>query len=277
MVLAPHDPAGAGAAPADPPGVLPAEICVLRYAIEHHAQAKGEATFAVFEGGERWTFAQTLERVRRTAAGLARLGVRQGDRVVVMMPNCSWSVRALFAINYLGAVFVPINPAYRGALLEHVLRDSGAALAIIHPALRERVLEVPVPALRRIVVAAHDIEAGRQGDIMIAGADALAADPAMLPPLERPIAPWHDQSIIYTSGTTGRSKGVLSSYMHSYSAMSPQTWTCTRADDRHLLHMPIFHIGGAFIACVAFCAGASIGVVESFRTDSFWRSVRELR
>ncbi|HEX2940787.1 MAG TPA: AMP-binding protein [Rhodopila sp.] len=261
----------------DTSDVFPPDVCVLRYALERHAGTKPDETFAMFEGGEAWTFARTLELVRQMAAGLAQLGVRQGDRVIVMLPNGAWSVRALYAINYLGAVFVPINPAYRGALLEHVLRDSEAALAIIHPALLDRVLDVTAPALRRIVLTADDVSSRRHGQIVITGAETLLADPALVPPLERPIEPWHDQSVLYTSGTTGRSKGVLSSYMHSYSAMSPGTWTCTRADDRHLLHMPVFHVGGAFIACVALCVGASIGVVEGFRTESFWHTVRELK
>ncbi len=95
--------------------------------------------------------------------------------------------------------------------------------------------------------------------------------------LGAPIEPWHTQSIIYTSGTTGRSKGVLSSYMHSYSAMSPDTWTCTRPGDRHLLHMPIFHIGGAFVATTCLCSGSSVAVVRSFKTDTFWQSVRDMK
>ena len=41
-----------------PGGTYPAEICVLRYALERHARTKPDEIFAAFEGGERWTFAQ---------------------------------------------------------------------------------------------------------------------------------------------------------------------------------------------------------------------------
>src|SRR3546814_20712051 len=64
--------------------------------------------------------------------------------------------------------------------------------------------------------------------------------------------------------------------MHSFTAMNPATWTCTRPDDRHLLHMPIFHIGGAFIASMALCVGASVAVVERSRTEAFWPAVRRM-
>ena len=98
--------------------------------------------------------------------------------------------------------------------------------------------------------------------------------PPPLPP--KPIQPWDTQSIIYTSGTTGRSKGVLSSYMHAFSCVGPDAWNCLKASDRQMVHMPIFHIGGAFIATVSLCVGSSIGVVSHFRTEAFWDQVREL-
>ena len=47
----------------------------------------------------------------QTALGLQQLGVKQGDYVVVWMPNGSDAVRAIFAANYLGAVAVPVNIA----------------------------------------------------------------------------------------------------------------------------------------------------------------------
>lgn len=104
----------------------------------------------------------------------------------------------------------------------------------------------------------------------------LHGDPERLADLAAPIEPWHTQSIIYTSGTTGRSKGVLSSYMYSYSAISPDTWTCMRPGDRRLLHMPIFHIGGAFVASMCLSTGSFIAVVSSFKTGSFWQPVRDM-
>ena len=59
---------------------------------------------------------------------LQALGVRAGDRVVAWLPNGPALVRAWFAINYLGAVFVPLNTAYRGASLEHTINACRARL-----------------------------------------------------------------------------------------------------------------------------------------------------
>ena len=255
--------------------VLPRDVCVLRYALERHARESGTATYAVFEGGESWTYSQTLALVREAASGLYKAGVRQGDRVVIMLPNGALALKALFAANYLGAIFVPINPALKGSLLAHVINDSGANLAIVHEKLIDRVVEVGSENLKTII-SSGAVPRARSRGCRLLPVDCLSSSDEV-PELPSAIEPWHTQSIIYTSGTTGRSKGVLSSYMHSYSAMSPETWNCTRAGDRHLLHMPIFHIGGAFVASVCLCIGSSVAVVAGFKTDTFWKSVREMR
>ena len=109
-----------------PGSTYPADICVLRYALERHARTKPDAIFAAFEGGERWTFAQTLEQVASLAGNFSELGVRQDDHVVLVLPTSPLALRVMFTVNYLGAVYVPVNPALKGSSLEHVLANAGA-------------------------------------------------------------------------------------------------------------------------------------------------------
>ena len=80
-----------------PGGTYPADVRVLRYALERHARAKPDETFAVFEGGERSTFAQTLQQVENLAGNLHELGVRQHDHVVLVLPTCPLALRVMFA------------------------------------------------------------------------------------------------------------------------------------------------------------------------------------
>jgi crotonobetaine/carnitine-CoA ligase len=258
-----------------PEGTYPADICVLRYALQRNARNKPDKTFAAFAGGERWTFAQTLREVESLAGNLHALGVRQGDHVVLVLPTCPLALRAMFAINYLGAVYVPVNPALKGSSLEHVLHNAGANLAIVHDSVLDRALAAAPANLKTIVLSSETTSPPLKG-ITIHDVSALTKPAAPAPEPPRPIRPFDTQSIIYTSGTTGRSKGVLSSYMHAYSCVGPDAWNCLTVDDRQLLHMPLFHIGGAFIATVALCVGSSIAVVSQFRTDAFWDQVREL-
>ncbi len=256
--------------------VAPRERCVVRYALERHAAERPDAIFAVSDDGRRWTFAETLRRVEEAATGLQALGVAQGDPVLLLLPNTLDAVCCLFAVNHLGAICVPVNPAYKGRLLEHVVHNSGARLAIVHPDVVAELVSIERSELTTVVVLGTSALPAGLDRLQVLGAESLKADRASLRPLQRPIEPWDTQSIIYTSGTTGPSKGVLSSYMHSYAATGPHAWCHLRDDDRHLIHMPLFHIGGAFICYMAACRGASIAVVRGFRTDVFWRTVDEL-
>jgi crotonobetaine/carnitine-CoA ligase len=256
-----------------PPGsTFAAERCVARAALDKWAARRPNAVFAAFPDGERWTYREFRERVGRAAAGLRELGVSQGDTVLVWLPNGPAALTALFAVNYIGAVAVPINTAYKGALLEHVIANSGAQLMIADAALAGRLADVRRCRLQTLVLLGESRGApGGLRALPFSALDSARAGPA---PLDRPIEPWDTQSIIYTSGTSGPSKGVLSSYMHAFSSVGPNAWPCVSAEDRFLINLPMFHIGGFFITHAMLCAGGSIAMVERFSTEHFWDEVR---
>ena len=257
------------------PRVPAAQDCVLRELLERHADQRPQKVFARFADGSQWTYAQTLDITRRTAAGLQALGVQQGDMVHVWLPNGPDMLRIWFAINHLGAVYVPINLAYRGGILAHAIRLSGARLIIAHAGLTDRLRDIDLGQLQQMVVLG---DAGSEGARAVPGLqthDASVLLPAQwqLAPLARPIQPWDLQSIIYTSGTTGPSKGVMSSYLHAHA--TGLAWDFINADDRQLVLLPLFHVGGTAAVVSMLLRGASIAVVEAFQTDAFWRVVTE--
>ena len=103
---------------------------------------------------------QTRELAIRTANAFRKLGVKQGDRVLVWLPNSADCLRVWFGLNYLGAVFVPINLAYRGSLLQHAVNISEARLGVIHAELHQRLGEIAPAHLREIVVLGGEAQAG---------------------------------------------------------------------------------------------------------------------
>ena len=108
------------------PRVPAADRCVLRYLLDRLAAATPDKIFCVFEDGAAWSYARTRAEVIETAIALQALGVRQGDHVLSWLPNGADALRIFFGANYMGAVYVPINTAYKGRLLEHVVARSDA-------------------------------------------------------------------------------------------------------------------------------------------------------
>jgi crotonobetaine/carnitine-CoA ligase len=250
--------------------VPPPHDCVLRPVLERFAQSQPDKVFARFADGTEWTYRQTLDITRRTAAGLRALGVQQGDNVHAWLPNGPDALRVWFGLNYLGAVYVPINLAYRGRILEHALRVSGARLIVLHAALAERLVGIDPADLSEMVVLGEG--ASPVPGLRAHAADALAPATHDALALARAVMPWDTQSIIYTSGTTGASKGVISSYIHAHATSA--AWHFVNADDRHLVILPLFHVGGTAAVYSMLLRGGSVAIVDAFQTDTFWSVVK---
>jgi carnitine-CoA ligase len=246
------------------------DACVQRYMLNRLARTQPDKVFANFADGKEWTYAQTREVAIRCANALRRLGVKQGDRVVVWLPNGADCLRVWFGLNYLGAVFVPMNLAYKGRLLEHMLNLSEARLGVIHADLFGRLREVERRRLREVVTLGGEVEPIE--GVVTHDAAALQCEDVAPPALEREIAPWDLQSIIFTSGTTGPSKGVLSSYLHLYHMAAATPFVS--GEDRYMLNLPLFHSAGVMPTTAMLIHGGSIAVVEAFDTETFWDIVR---
>jgi crotonobetaine/carnitine-CoA ligase len=268
------------------PRVPARDVCVVRYLLDRWAAERGDMTYVIFDSTRRYSYREMRERTIGIAAGLARLGVKQGDHVLAWQPTSPEMLTTYYAINYLGAVFVPINTAYRGRLLEHVIENSDAKLAVVHASLVERLSGIQLGRLEQLVVTgqaapqqASDTAAGAAlgAPLPITPFAELAETEAQLPPLARPIEPWDTQSVIYTSGTTGPSKGVLSSYLHMYTNPGPEAWPFVTGEDRFLVNSPMFHIGGMGLPFAMLARGGSIVLPERFSTDDFWPTVKEHR
>ena len=254
------------------PRMPAAEDCVTRLLIERRAAETPEKTFAIFPDGSSWTYAQFESEVVAAAAGLAKLGIGQGDHVVTWLPNGQDALRAWFAINWLGAVYVPINTAYKGSLLAHVIANSDAEVVIGHNRLLPRLAEIGTARLKRVVALGKGDRPELPG-LVVHGPEALRLKGEADPAPEWPLMPWHTQSIIYTSGTTGPSKGVLSSYLHLYTTAGVAGHL--GPGDRYMVNLPLFHVGGTMPVAMMLARGGSISMIEAFDTATFWDTVRD--
>lgn len=246
------------------------EACVARYLLDSLGGA--DAPALVLEGAQVWSWEHFAKLVRRRARGLEALGIKKGDVVGVWLPNGPELLINWMAANYIGAIFAPINVSYRGEILQHTLNISRARILFVHRGLAARLLGLDLPYLGALVC---DGEAGEVTPT------AASFTPLRLDSFgERPervetIEPADPAVIVFTSGTSGPSKGVLCSYLQLYVG-STASLGYVKADDRCFCYMPLFHIAAIASVYIALVRGASLAVVERFRTESFWAQVEEL-
>ncbi len=244
--------------------------CVLRDIIDHRAAESPDKVFAIFENGSQWTFATLRTKVRRVAAGLHACGVKPGDVVAGWLPNGPDALSVWFGVNYLGAIYAPINIAMRGKVLANIINNSGARLMIADATLIERLNDVDTGDLQRIIAVGTPTGHTPPALEIVDSSILDQADDSGLPDVS--IEPWDTQLIIYTSGTTGPSKGVMTSSLHLRATAT--SFLYLRSDDRGLLSLPLFHVSGIGLAYRLLRIGGSCAVTDSFRTQTFWESVR---
>ncbi|MEY9989280.1 2,3-dihydroxybenzoate-AMP ligase [Streptomyces sp. V4I8] len=158
-------------------------------------------TALVDADGNRWTYAELDLRADRMAAGLRRLGIGSGDRVVVQLPNTDAFVVLFFALLRAGAIPVLTLPAHRESEIAHVAEVSGATAYAIpdlhdgfdHRALA-RALRKTVPGVEHVLVAGDAAEFTALTD--------LHADPVPLPVPD----PGDVALLLLSGGTTGKPK-----------------------------------------------------------------------
>ncbi|OGP55910.1 MAG: acyl-CoA synthetase [Deltaproteobacteria bacterium RBG_13_52_11] len=85
---------------------------------------------ALIHEGKSITFEELNKNVNRLANGLKGLGIEQGDRVAIMLPNTPEFAYSFFACQKLGAVAVPFNTMYKGGEILHILHDCEAKAII---------------------------------------------------------------------------------------------------------------------------------------------------
>ncbi|MFD3701944.1 fatty-acid--CoA ligase FadD5 [Nocardia sp. NPDC058658] len=201
--------------------------------------------------GKTTSWGELHWRVERLADALARRGVGDGDRVMILMLNNTEYIESVFAINTLGAIAVPVNFRLTPPEIAYQVGDSGATVVIT-----DVVLAPLVGAVSSLTDAlATRIVVGRAtGDGSLGYEDLLAEDGAPHEP--RDIAEDSAALIMYTSGTTGNPKGAVLTHLN----MNAQALTCIRAmhyrtDDVAFCASPLFHIAGLGSVAACFVLG----------------------
>ncbi|MGH2662968.1 MAG: AMP-binding protein [Actinomycetota bacterium] len=220
---------------------------------------------------ELWT------EVRGFAASLQELGIEKGDRIALMVGNRPEFVTAWFATQLVGAISVPLNTAFRGNVLTHMLELVEPKVAICEAASWGRIDDAwnsPEPLSKGIVLS--DESGAKPGgarriDRFVDFDDLMVDGSPDVPEMQ----PWDSASVMYTSGTTGPSKGVI--WTHNFTMHVGEV--CVESmrytsDDALYTSLPLFHGNALNTSLIpALLARAPLVVGERFSASRFWSEV----
>lgn len=222
---------------------------------------------------ERLTYGELITRIRNFSAGLASIGVKPGDRVVLWMTNrLEWIISA-FAIARIGAVTVPINTFLKAPEVAYCLSQSRADHLIMldrfrNLDMREMLGEIAFELSNVVMFRREGLElAGAKdwnaleavGSEWLDVADAMAAK----------VSPDDLHMIKYTSGSTGFPKGVMLQQggWAAVGLLHGQR-TGMRRDDVYFSMMPFFHAGGSMYGQMSMLPiGGTLVFTEAFSVD----------
>ena len=226
----------------------------------------------------RWTVAEAFDRSLRIGGGLTTLGIGPDTPVGFLIDNSFDAMHTWLGLALVGGVQVPVNTAYKGTFLAHVLRDSGVTTLVLEAHYAERVAAVAdaVPNLRTLVVLG-DVDRAR-ANLPTGRFDVVdwreLETAAPTDPHRR--GPGDLMAIMYTSGTTGRAKGVLVPHAHAYTYASREDQERPCRGDRSLVTLPTFHLAGQWYGVYQALIHTIPCVLEpGFSVSAFWPTVRE--
>jgi len=224
------------------------------------------------------TYQQLDERSNRFSNGFRELGIKKDDKIALMMKNDPDFLYAWFGSAKLGAVEVPINVAYRGELLKHILNNSESKILVIDSDLLDRLplIKNELTHLKQIICRGEiDSNISKSLDLPVSSFDRfLQYSPD---PLEVDVSPKDPAAIIYTSGTTGLSKGAVcphNYYLHL--ARLVAQLRDANAQDIFYTFLPLYHINAQVMTILtALITDAQVVLSDRFSASTFWDEIRE--
>lgn len=285
--------------PEDVPDTLDYPEESLAAPLQRAAQAHPSRAALIYFNKEM-PYGQLLDEVQRVAGALQASGVKKGDRVAVMLPNTPQCVIAYYAVLWLGAVVVMVNPLYTARELRVQLQDSGAQHIVALDLLYPRIAEVQHDtALKHVILTGlseymptiirwlYPLVAKRQGMVANIPPDADVhrwSDVLRHAPVMEPVAvdAKNDLAALqYTGGTTGTPKGAMLSHYNLYSnCVQISAWMTKFRNKafRVLAALPFFHVYGlTTVLNYAIFGGGTMIVVPRFEVKDILKLIQKHR
>ena len=232
---------------------------------------------AVIHGDRRYTYAQFLERSRRLASALARVGMGKGDTVAIMAANTPEMLEAHYAVPMLGAVLCSVNTRLDAAAVGFILRHSEAKVVLtdreFSAVMRGALAEVGTAPL---VIDIDDALAPPGDRIGATDYESFLAAGDPEHKVRLPDDEWQAIALNYTSGTTGNPKGVVAHHRGAYLNACANALTFALGPTSvYLWTLPMFHCNGwCFPWTVAERAGVNV-CLRRVEAKAAWDAIRD--
>jgi O-succinylbenzoic acid--CoA ligase len=226
--------------------------------LQRRADVNGQVV-AIECGPVRLTFAQLQMEAGRFAGHLLGMGVRPGERVALLARDGVAYAVAMHAIMQCDAILVPLNTRLAVTELQYQLADAEANV-LLHDTAHQGMA----------VAVAEGLDNVRLWD-------AQAGEMPQTDPFFRTHIDLRDvHALIYTSGTTGVPKGVMLTYgNHFWSATASAMQLGLNAEDRWLVPLPLFHVGGMSVLIRSLVYGTTAVIHSQFDPDAVNQAVEQ--
>ena len=230
--------------------------------------AKREGSYA------RVSTAEFETRVRELSLGFRELGLRPGDKAVILSENRPEWVMTDFAVLCAGGVTVPIYTSLLPEQIKYIVNDSEARILVCSNRglwLKVEAVRGDLPGIKHFVMIDEEEPAGllTLGEVRGKGKRAAEADPGLFERTALAVQPSDLASIIYTSGTTGMPKGVMLSHANFLSNVKAVGLVVPFLEtDTALSFLPLSHVLERTATFVFLYHGSTIAYAESVETVS---------
>lgn len=242
--------------------------------------------------GKKVTYREFIDKIKRTASALTELGVKEGDRVTICMPNTPVAIITFYAVNMIGAVSSMVHPLSSKNEIEFYLKESNSKYILTIDLVYDKVAEIiDKTNVQKVIVSSVSDDmnefrhalywffSGRKNKIVKDEKAIFYKELLNLAILDRDFQGVkrniHDEAIIlYSGGTTGDPKGIVLSNLN-FNALAMQLQMAigtklAKPGGSNLAILPIFHGFGLGVSIhTGLYIGIKIVLVPDFSPRKF--------
>ncbi|KAH7861856.1 hypothetical protein Vadar_031783 [Vaccinium darrowii] len=254
---------------------IPKHLPLHTYCFENISQFSSKPCIINGATGETHTYADVELTARRVASGLHKIGIHQGDVIMLLLHNSPEFVFAFLGASYAGATATTANPFYTTAEIEKQARAAKAKLIITQACYAEKVTEFGRENGVKVMCTDKDVEG------CLHFSELTGADESELPAVK--ISPDDAVALPYSSGTTGLPKGVMLTHKGLVTSVAQQVDgenpnLYFHSKDVIVCLLPLFHIYS--LNSVLLCGlrvGATILIMQKFEINALLELVHKYK